>query len=340
MLAVAYHHAGPVTADDALIDVELARPTLRPHDLLVKVEAVSVNPVDTKIRRNSTPGGEARVLGFDAAGIVAEVGEEVTLFKPGDAVWYAGSNLRPGTDSEFHAVDERIVGLKPASLDFAEAAALPLTALTAWELLFDRIGVKQGSGAGRRSLLIVGGAGGVGSIAIQLVRVLTELTVIATASRPETIDWVKQLGAHHVINHSQPLQPQLANLGLPAVDIVTAFAGTQAHAAAIADIVAPEGHVGLIEGATGITNAELGKFFQNCVTLHFELMFMRPRLDGGTMIRQHEILTAVTALVDHGKIRTTLTKRLSPVSAATLREAHAIVESGRAIGKVVVEGWP
>ncbi len=340
MRAVAYRHARPVTAEDALVDIEIGRPALRPHDLLVKVEAVSVNPVDTKIRRNSDPGGEARVLGFDAAGTVAEVGEEVTLFKPGDHVWYAGSNLRPGTNSEFHAVDERIVGLKPASLDFAEAAALPLTALTAWELLFDRIGVKQGPAADRRSLLIVGGAGGVGSIAIQLARMLTELTVMATASRPETMDWAMRLGARHVINHSQPLQPQLSTLGHPAVDIVTAFAGSQAHAAAIADIIAPEGHVGLIEGSSGITNVELGKFFQNCVTLHFELMFMRPRLDGGTMIRQHEILSAVAVLVDHGKIRTTLTKRLSPISAATLREAHELVESGSTIGKVVVEGWP
>ena len=341
MRAVAYRHAHAVTADDALIDVEIDRPEPAAHDLLVKVAAVSVNPVDTKVRRNNDPGGETRVLGFDAAGTVVEVGGEVSLFKPGDQVWYAGSIARPGSNSEFHAVDERIVGPKPASLDFAEAAALPLTALTAWELLFDRVAVRQGPEADRRSLLIVGGAGGVGSIAIQLARALTGMTVIATASRPETVDWVKQLGAHHVIDHARPLQPQLAALGVPSVDVIAAFAGTRAHAAALADIVAPEGHIGMIEGdgPAGMAPEDFGKLFSKAAALHFELMFVRPR-GGATMIRQHEILRDVAALVDQGKLKTTMTRRLKPISAATLRAAHEVVESGRTIGKVVVEGWP
>lgn len=341
MRAVAYRHARPVTADDALVDVELERPRPGPHDIIVRVEAVSVNPVDTKLRRNADPGGEPRVLGFDAAGTVEEAGAEVRLFKPGDAVWYAGSNARAGADSEYHAVDERIVAAKPARLDFAEAAALPLTALTAWELLFDRIGVRQGADGDRRSLLIVGGAGGVGSIAIQLARALTDMTVIATASRPETVDWVRRHGAHHAVDHAQPLQPQLAELGYPAVDVIAAFAGTRAHAAALADIVAPEGHIGMIEGdgPAGMQAADFGKLFQKAAALHFELMFVRPR-GGPTMIRQHEILTAVAALVDAGRIVTTMTRRLSPIDAKTLREAHALVESGHTIGKVVVAGWP
>lgn len=342
MRAVAYRHARPITAADALIDVEIDRPRLEAHDLLVKVAAVSVNPVDTKVRRGNDPDGEAKVLGYDAAGTVAEVGPEVTLFKAGDAVWYAGSIARPGSNAEFHAVDERIVGPKPASLDFGEAAALPLTALTAWELLFDRIGAKQDAQAERRSLIIVGGAGGVGSIAIQLARALTGMTVIATASRPETVDWVRQLGAHHVVDHSRPLLPQLTALDFPAVDIVMAFAGTKAHASELADIVAPEGHIGMIEGdgPAGMAPADFGKLFHKAAALHFELMFVRPRLDGDAMIRQHAILADVAALVDAGKLKTTMTTRLMPISAATLRQAHEAVESGRTIGKVVVEGWP
>ncbi len=342
MRAVAYRHCRPVTADDALVDVELDRPEPEPRDLVVKVAAVSVNPVDTKMRRNNDPGGAPKVLGFDAAGTVAAVGAQVKLFKPGDAVWYAGSNARPGADSEYHAVDERIVGRKPGRLDFAEAAALPLTALTAWELMFDRIGVRQGADGDRRSLLIVGGAGGVGSIAIQLARALTGLTVIATASRPQTIDWVRQLGAHHTVDHSRPLKPQLADLGFPSIDIVTAFVGTRAHAPELADIVAPEGHIGMIEGEgpEGFTAPDFAKLFQKCVGLNLELMFARARLGTATMIRQHEILDAVADLVDEGKVRTTLTRRLSPINATTLSEAHAAVESGSMIGKVVVEKWP
>ena len=342
MRAVAYLHPRPVTAADAFVDVEMEKPAPGPRDLLVKVEAVSVNPVDVKTRARTDPEGKPKVLGHDAAGTVVAIGSDVKLFRPGDAVFYAGSNVRPGTDAEFHLVDERIAGHKPASLDFAAAAALPLTALTAWELLFDRIGVKQGSGADRRSLLIIGGSGGVGSIATQIARQLTGLTVIATASRPETVDWVRKLGAHHVIDHHQPLAPQLAAIGFPAVDIITAFVGTKAHAPELADILANEGHIGMIEGdgPAGFRPEDFGKLFQKAAALHFELMFMRPRLGTDAMLRQHEILDAVAKLVDAGKLRTTMTERLGPISAVTLREAHAIVESGKSIGKVVVAGWP
>ncbi len=342
MRAVAYRRAGPIAAEDALVDITLEPPEPGPRDLLVKVEAVSVNPVDAKMRAGTEPGASPRVLGFDAAGTVAAVGSQASLFGPGDAVWYAGSNVRPGTDSEYHSVDERIVGRKPVRLGFAEAAALPLTALTAWELMFDRIGVRQGPDADRRSLLIVGGAGGVGSIAIQLARALTGLTVIATASRPETVAWVRELGAHHVIDHTQPLAPQLTDLGFPVVDIVTAYVGTRAHAPELAAIVAPEGQLGMIEGDSlaGFAPGDFGKLFRNCIGIHSELMFLRPRLGTASMIRQHEILDSVADLVDEGRVRTTMTRRLSPISAATLREAHTAVESGRMIGKIVVAGWP
>ncbi len=248
MRAVAFTKPLAISEPDALVDVEIETPTPGPRDLLVKVEAVSVNPVDFKVRRSNDPGGTPRILGFDAAGTVTAVGAKVTLFKVGDAVYYAGSIARPGTNGEYHAVDERIVGRKPRTLDFAEAAALPLTAITAWELMFDRIGIRQRPEADRRSLLVVGGAGGVGSMAIQLARALTDVTVVATASRPETAAWVTGLGAHHVVDHSKDLAPQLAAIGLPAVDIVLALAGSQSHVAAIADLVAPEGHVGMIEG--------------------------------------------------------------------------------------------
>jgi zinc-binding alcohol dehydrogenase family protein len=341
MRAVAFTKPLPISDAAALIDVEVDRPEPGPRDLLVRVAAVSVNPVDFKVRKRDDPGGKPRLLGYDAAGTVEAVGAGVTFFKPGEAVYYAGSVLRPGTNAEYHLVDERIAGAKPKSLDFAEAAALPLTALTAWELLFDRIGIGQGAGADKRSLLIVGGAGGVGSIAIQLARALTGLTVIATASRPETVDWVKSLGAHHVVDHSKPLAPQLEKIGIPAADIVVALAGTKGHVAEIADFVAPQGHIGMIEGdgAASLGADEFGKLFQKCVGLHFEFMFARSRFGTPDMVRQHEILEAVAALVDQGKLRTTLMRRLSPINAATMREAHAAVESGKSIGKIVVEGW-
>jgi NADPH:quinone reductase len=340
MRAVVFKKSLPIGDPDALVDVELPRPEPGGRDLLVKVEAVSVNPVDTKVRRGGDPVGGMRVLGWDAAGTVEAVGSEATLFKSGDAVFYAGSVARPGANSEYHLVDERIVGRKPASLSFAESAALPLTAITAWELLFARIDVARGETADGRSLLVVGGAGGVGSMAIQIARKLTGLTVIATASRPETQTWVRELGAHHVIDHTQPFAPQLTAFGVPAPDIVLALTGTVQNAAQIAEVIAPEGRLGLIEGATALKTFDAAPLFSKSVGVHLELMFTRAMFGTPSMIEQHRLLTEIADLVDSGVIRTTLREIVGPIDAAHLKKAHALVESGKTIGKAVLEGWP
>jgi NADPH2:quinone reductase len=340
MRAVVFRKSLPIADPDALIDIEMARPEPGARDLLVKVEAVSVNPVDTKVRRGGDPADGARVLGWDAAGTVEATGPGATLFKRGDAVFYAGSLVRPGANAQFHLVDERITGRKPSSLSFAEAAALPLTAITAWELLFDRIGVRRGEAADQRSLLVVGGAGGVGSMAIQIARKLTGLTVIATASRTETQDWVRELGAQHVIDHGQPFAPQLAAIGVPAVDIVLALTGTAQNAVQIAEVIAPEGHLGLIEGAAALKAFDTGPLFTESVGVHLELMFTRAMFGTPSMIEQHRLLSEIADLVDSGVIRTTLKQIVGPIDAAHLKDAHALIESGKAIGKVVLEGWP
>jgi NADPH2:quinone reductase len=340
MRAVAFKKSLPITDPEALLDIELPRPDPGGRDLLVRVEAVSVNPVDTKVRRGGDPADGMRVLGWDAAGTVEAAGPESTLFKPGDAVFYAGSLIRPGTNAEYHLVDERIVGGKPRTLSFAEAAAVPLTAITAWELLFDRIGVLRGDGGDRRSLLIVGGAGGVGSMAIQMARQLTSLAVIATASRPETQAWVRELGAHHVIDHARPFAPQLAAAGFPAVDIVLALAGTARHAGQIAETVAPEGHLGLIEGAAALKAFDTAPLFTKSVAVHLEMMFTRSMFGTPRMIGQHRLLTEIAGLIDLGTIRTTLKEIAGPIDAEHLRKAHALIESGKTIGKVVLQGWP
>jgi NADPH2:quinone reductase len=340
MRAVVFRKSLPIADPDALIDIEMARPEPGARDLLVKVEAVSVNPVDTKVRRGGDPADGARVLGWDAAGTVEATGPGATLFKRGDAVFYAGSLVRPGANAQFHLVDERITGRKPSSLSFAEAAALPLTAITAWELLFDRIGVRRGEAADQRSLLVVGGAGGVGSMAIQIARKLTGLTVIATASRTETQDWVRELGAQHVIDHGQPFAPQLAAIGVPAVDIVLALTGTAQNAVQIAEVIAPEGHLGLIEGAAALKAFDTGPLFTKSVGVHLELMFTRAMFGTPSMIEQHRLLSEIADLVDSGVIRTTLKQIVGPIDAAHLNDAHALIESGKAIGKVVLEGWP
>jgi zinc-binding alcohol dehydrogenase family protein len=340
MRAIVFTRSLPVTDPESLIDTELPRPEPRGRDLLIKVDAVSVNPVDTKVRRGGDPADGMRVLGWDAAGVVEAVGPEATLFQPGDAVFYAGSLVRPGANSELHLVDECIVGPKPRSLSFAGAAAVPLTAITAWELLFDRIGVKRGDAGDRRSVLIVGGAGGVGSMAVQIARQLTGLTVIATAARPETQAWVRALGAHHIINHVQPFAPQLAALGFPAVDIVLALAGTAQNAGQIADVVAPEGHLGLIEGAAALKAFDATALFNKSVSVHLEMMFTRAMFGTASMIEQHRLLTEVAALIDRGVLRTTLKETIGPIDAEHLRKAHALVESGKTIGKIVLAGWP
>jgi zinc-binding alcohol dehydrogenase family protein len=337
MKAVAYRTPGPIDREDALEDITLETPEAESRDLLVKVTAVSVNPVDTKLRRRVAPeGSEWRVLGFDASGIVAAVGPEVENFTPGDAVFYAGSIARPGTNSEFHLVDERIVGLKPASLSHAEAAALPLTAITAWEMLFDRLDVTRPTPQGAGTILVIGGAGGVGSITIQLLRAATDLTVIATASRPETQDWVRECGAHHVIDHRQPLAPQIGALGLGAPGFVFSTTQTHRHMADIVELIAPQGRFGLIDDPDELNVMPLKR---KALSLHWELMFTRSLFGTPDMAEQGKLLNEVAALVEAGRIRSTATDVAGRIDAATLRAVHARIESGSARGKIVLEGF-
>lgn len=338
MKAIGYKKPQPIGASDALIDITLPEPQATGRDLLVEVKAVSVNPVDTKIRASAAPAeGQAyKVLGWDASGIVKAVGPEVTLFKPGDRVWYAGSIARPGTNSELHLVDERIVGHAPKSLDFAQAAALPLTAITAWEMLFDRLGIAPGKQPSSKSLLIVGASGGVGSIMTQLATRLTALTVIGTASRPETQAWVKELGAHHVIDHGKPIAAELKRIGFPTVDYIVSLTQTDAHFDQIVEAIAPQGKFGLIDDPKALN---VMPFKRKSVSLHWELMFTRSLFGTADMIGQHRLLNEVAALVDAGLIRTTLAERFGAINAANLKRAHALIESGKARGKVVLEGW-
>jgi NADPH:quinone reductase len=337
MKAVGYKRPLPIDANDSLLDLDIARPTPGARDLLVAVKAVSVNPVDVKVRAGSTPpGGEPKILGWDAAGVVEAVGAEATLFRPGDAVFYAGAINRQGADAEFHVVDERIVGPKPTSLTFAEAAALPLTSITAWEALFDRLKVSDRVAGGPNAILIIGGAGGVGSIAVQLARKLTDLTVIATASRPETEAWSRQLGAHHVINHRLPLAAQVKALGLGAPVFVFSTTSTSTHLADIAELIAPQGRFGLIDDPDTL---DINPFKRKSVSVHWELMFTRPLFGTADILRQHEILSEVSRLVDAGTLRTTLSEEFGTINAANLKRAHALIETGRARGKVVLAGF-
>ncbi|MFL9926296.1 zinc-binding alcohol dehydrogenase family protein [Herbaspirillum lusitanum] len=335
MKAIVYtQHGLPIADPQSLYLSDLPKPTPGARDLLVEVKAISVNPVDTKLR-NNVAVTEPRVLGWDVAGIVREVGADVTLFRPGDEVFYAGSITRPGSYSEFHLVDERIVGRKPATLEFAAAAALPLTSITAWELLFDRVAVPEDGGQGKR-LLIIGAAGGVGSILTQLARKLTRLTVIGTASRKETAQWAGELGAHHVIDHSQPLKPQLATLGFKDVDIVISLTQTGQHYAEIVDMLAPQGKFALIDDPATLDALPLKR---KSISLHWELMFTRAIFETDDMIRQHELLQRVAQLVDDGVIKTTLAEHFGKIDADNLRRAHALIESGKARGKIVLEGF-
>jgi zinc-binding alcohol dehydrogenase family protein len=337
MKAVGYAQSLPIAAAESLCDFETPTPEPRGRDLRVAVKAVSVNPVDTKVRMRAVPpAGETKILGYDAAGVVEAVGPEVTLFKPGEEVFYAGSILRQGTNSEFHLVDERIVGRKPKSLSFAQAAALPLTSITAWELLFDRLAVQPGKSIDPRTLLIVGGAGGVGSMLIQLARLLTGLAVIATASRPESRRWCLDLGAHAVIDHGQPMKEQVAALKLPPVTLIASLTNTETHYPALVDILAPQGKIGLIDDPA-VLNFSLLK--PKAGSLHWESMFTRSSFQTPDMIAQHRLLNDVANLVDNGVLRTTLDKVLGRIDAATLRQAHAAIESGRTTGKLVLEGW-
>jgi len=337
MKAVALTRYLAIEDPQSLLDVELESPLARGHDLLVRVEAVSINPVDAKLRApkpqvETTP----KVLGYDAAGVVEAVGESVTLFKPGDEVFYAGDVTRAGTNAQLHLVDERIVGRKPRSLDFAHSAAVPLTALTAWELLFDRFGFdSEGAHAGR-TLLLVAGAGGLGSIAIQLAK-HARLTVIATASRPDSIAWCRAMGADHVIDHRQPLRPQLEAAGFAHVDAIGSFSGPEPYWNQYGDIIAPQGKIGILTTLQGPLDMNLLK--NKSASVHWEFMFTRAMFGTPDMVRQHEILTRVAQLIDAGELRSTLTQTLRPINAANMREAHRLIESGATIGKVAIAGW-
>ena len=335
MKAIAYtQHGLPITDPTALVDITLPVPTPGPRDLRVQVRAVSVNPVDTKVRRGVAVEAP-RVLGWDAVGIVDAVGSEVTLFQPGDAVFYAGDINRPGSNAEYQLVDERIVGRKPTSLDDAAAAALPLTAITAWELLFDRLRIAEGGGEGQ-TLLVIGAGGGVGSILVQLARQLTRLTVIGTASRPDTQDWVYALGAHHVIDHSQPLTEGLGRIGIEAVTHVASLTHTDQHYAQIVTALEPQGQLALIDDPGQLDVMALKR---KSLSLHWESMFTRSSFSTTDLQQQHVLLNRVAELVDSGVLRTTLGENYGRIDAANLRRAHAHIESHRAVGKVVLEGF-
>jgi NADPH2:quinone reductase len=337
MKAIGYYAPGSV---DVLQEIDLPKPKPRLRDLLVEVRAISVNPVDAKIRGGGGPGapsGEAKVLGWDAAGVVAEVGTEVTHFAPGDEVYYAGALDRTGSNAEYQLVDERIVGQKPATIGFAEAAALPLTTLTAWEMLFDRLTIRIGKPANIGSLLIIGGAGGVGSIAIQLARRLTGLTIIATASRPETKAWALKMGAHHVIDHRRPLAEQVKLIVPDGVKHVLALTRTEDHFDEIVDALGPQGALVLIENPA--RPLDIVKLKPKSISLHWEFMFTRARYQTADMDEQGRVLNEVAGLVDAGLIRTTMTSNLGLINAANLKRAHTIAESGTAIGKVVLSGF-
>jgi zinc-binding alcohol dehydrogenase family protein len=337
MKAIGYQTNLPIDDAQALVDITLPDPVAQGRDLLVEVRAVSVNPVDVKVRAGSKPAdGEWKVLGWDATGIVKAVGPDVTLFRPGDRVWYAGSIARAGSNSELQLVDERIVGTMPQSLDFGAAAALPLTSLTAWELLFDRLQVPTGDEGRGKTLLVIGAAGGVGSILVQLARRLTQLKIIGTASRPATRDWVLNNGAHHVIDHGKPLAEEIAGARLPAPDYVISLTHTDQHFDQIVEVIAPQGKFGLIDDPAPI---DVRKFKRKAVSLHWELMFTRSLFSTADMIRQHEILNRVAALVDDGTIRTTANENFGRIDAANLKRAHALLESNRAQGKIVLEGF-
>lgn len=335
MKAIAFtQHGLPIDDQNSLIDMDLPKPAPGARDLLVEVQAISVNPVDTKIRAGSA-ATDPKVLGWDAVGVVREVGTDVGLFKVGDEVFYAGSIVRPGSYSEFHLVDERIVGHKPTTLNAAEAAALPLTSITAWELLFDRLGVAEGAGQGE-SLLIIGAGGGVGSILVQLARKLTKMTVVATASRTETSNWVKQLGAHHVIDHSQPLLGQLESLGISGVSHVASLTHTDVYLAQLVEVLLPQGKLAAIDDPETLDVMPLK---MKAISFHWEMMFARSLFGTLDMIKQHELLNRVAKLVDQGVLVTTVGENFGKINAANLRRAHALVESQKTKGKIVLEGF-
>ena len=336
MKAIGYTNNGPVDVDGGLEDIELDDPVPGARDLLVEVRAISVNPVDTKVRTRAAPESGHKVLGWDVSGVVRSVGDEVTLFAPGDEVFYAGALDRPGANSERHVVDERLVGRKPASLSHADAAALPLTSITAWELLFDRFGIVEGEGEGD-ALLIIGGAGGVGSVMIQIARRLTKLRVVATASRPDTVEWCERMGAHDVIDHHGDMKAALTSLGV-VPRYVAGLTATDRHFPFVADVLAPQGKFGLIDDPDP-SSIDIGLLKQKSLSLHWEFMYTRSMFGTADMDAQHRLLNRVADAVDDGTLVTTANRAMGTIDAANLREAHKFQETGAAIGKTVMEGF-
>ncbi len=337
MKAVGLFRYLPIDDTASLIDLELEKPKPKPRDILVEIKAISVNPIDTKLR---APKGEveekAKILGFDASGIVAHVGDEVTFFKQGDEVFYAGDITRQGSNAQFQIVDERIVGFKPKSLSFEQAAALPLTSITAYESLFDRLGIDLNGANKGESILIIGGAGGVGSIAIQLAK-LAGLHVIASASREETIDWVNNLGADEVVNHHQKMQAQIKALGHEHVDYIAIFNDTDTHWNDVSEMIKPQGHiVGIVANQQPL---DMALIRTKSVSFSWEFMFTRSMFETDDMIKQHQLLNEVASLIDVGKLTTTLETILKPFNAETMRKAHEMIESGKTKGKIVISGF-
>ena len=333
MKAISYIDGMDHGFQNPLVDIEKAMPSLKDRDLLVRIKAISVNPVDTKVRRNPVAVGNMRILGWDAVGEVVEVGSGVQHFKVGDQVWYAGDLTRDGSNAEYQAVDERIVSLKPQSLSDAEAAALPLTAITAWEMLFDRFNVDLDQSD---NILVIGGAGGVGSIAIQLLKAKTNLKVIATASREETKAWVKSLGADYVIDHTEDLNTQIKALGLDAPRYIFSTNQTETYLPQISKLIAPQGKFGLIDDPKSL---DIGEFKSKSVSVHWEFMFTRSMFNTTDIEQQSQLLHQVAELVDNHTIKTTLNQTLGKINAKNLKLAHELIESGRAKGKIVLEGF-
>lgn len=344
--AIGYQDNLPIDNEQALQDITLNKPTASGHDILVEVKAISVNPVDYKIRESRpAPEGEYAMIGWDAAGIVTAIGDEVSLFSVGDNVYYAGDLTRSGSNAQYQLVDERIVGHMPTSLSFAEAAALPLTTITAWEMLFDRLQVpvsdnlktENGADANDVSVLVIGAAGGVGSILTQLLKARTSATIIGTASRDESVQWLKDLGADHVINHRNPLSDELQKTGITEVDYVVSLNNTEEHYEEIIKCLKPQGKLGLIDDPAALDVLPLKT---KSLSLHWEFMFARSMFNTPDMIEQHRLLNAVAKLIDAGEIKTTVAHNLGTITAEHLRSAHQMLENRQAHGKVVLEGWP
>lgn len=335
MKAIGYQQNLPIEDELSLQDIELKQPVAQGRDILVEVKAISVNPADYKVRLGMPiPEGEWKVIGWDAAGVVKSVGDDVTLFQPGDKVFYAGDITRSGSNAQMQLVDERIVGKMPQSLSFGEAAALPLTSLTAWEMLFDRLEVSKQDK--EKSILVIGAAGGVGSIMVQLLKKLTNLTIIASASRPETTAWLKELGVDHVINHRNKLSEEFTEQNLPLVDYVVSLNNTESHLIEIEKVLKPQGKFGLIDDPKTL---DIMPFKTKAISVHWELMFTRSLFQTPDMQAQHELLNEVSTLIDKGLLKTTVGENLGQINAKNLRKAHQFLETGKAKGKIVLEGF-